>query len=81
MKRKISEWFSENIGEAIVEIVLMFIFFAIGFIVCLCISPLVSIDTGNFENVFLIGFFSLIGFIIIFSIIKRFVKKLKNKYK
>lgn len=79
MKKKKQE-ILDSLIEGVVELILAIILFGVGFLVCLGISSIFSVDITDFDfdSFVLIGIISLVLIIIVISFLKRFFK-IKDK--
>lgn len=80
---KKKEKMADSVAEAIVEIILTIVFAGIGFLICLCIGKIFRLKMDNFD----IEWFALIGIVVlavivlVISVVKTIINKLKDKNK
>lgn len=82
-KNKKKRRLSDSIVDAILELILTLVIYAIGFIICLGIGKIFSIELDNLDldSFGFIGFIFLVVIIAVISIMRAFIKRLKGKNK
>lgn len=82
-KNKKKREMPDSVAEGIVELILTIVFSGIGFIVCIGISKIFSVKMDDFDldSFVLIGIAFLALIVLVISVIKTFIRRIKDKNK